>query len=253
MLLCSLFAAHVQAAEPLRLVGDDFCPYNCDAASGKPGYVVEVLEEIFVGHVSAVEYQMRPWSRAVRMVTNGDADILLANTYNSAPDPHLQLVMGEDSTCFLTRRDTRWRFTDMADLYQQRLGVIQGYHYDSGGPLDQHLRSSNPLVYLAKGESPLRSLLLMLTQQRLDVVLENCNVLTTKVSKMNLGPRTQIVGKLPGYRADLHIAFSPADPEATRLMNRVREGLADMRRTGRLAAILQRYSVPDWEQTAATP
>lgn len=253
VLLCSLFAAHVQAAEPLRLVGDDFCPYNCDAANGKPGYIVEVLEEIFATQGIAVKYQIKPWSRAVRMVAKGNADILLANTYNSAPDPRLQLVMGEDSTCFLTRSDVSWRFTDMADLYRQRLGVIQGYHYDSDGPLDQHLRSNNPLVYQAKGESALRSLLLMLMQERVDLVLDNCNVLKAKVSKMDLGQRTQITGVLPGYRADLHIAFSPADPEATHLMNIVREGVADMRRTGRLAAILQRYSVTDWEQTATTP
>lgn len=253
VLFCSLFAAHVQATEPLRLVGDDFCPYNCDAASGKPGYIVEVLEEIFAAQGVAVKYQIKPWSRAMRMVAKGDADVLLANTYNSAPDPQLQLVMGEDSTCFLTRSDASWRFTDMADLYRQRFGVIQGYHYDSGGPLDQHLRSNNPLVYQAKGESPLRSLLLMLMQKRVDLVLENCNVLRNKVNKMKVGSLTQIAGVLPGYRADLHIAFSPADPDATRLMNIVREGVADMRRTGRLAAILQRYSVPDWEQTATTP
>ena len=56
VLLCSLFAAHVQAAEPLRLVGDDFCPYNCDASNGKPGYIVEVLEEIFATQGIAVKY-----------------------------------------------------------------------------------------------------------------------------------------------------------------------------------------------------
>lgn len=250
LLTSCLFSASVVAAEPIRLVGDEFCPYNCDPASGKPGYMVEVLEEIFAAQGLTINYRLKPWSRAVQVVANGGAHVLLANTYNSAPDKRLQLVMGEDSTCFLTRHTDPWRFTDVTALQQHRIGVIQGYHYDAGGPLDQYLRSNHPQVYLAKGELPLRGLMSMLLQERIDLVLDNCNVLKRKVSKMDIAEQTRLAGTLPGYHADLHIAFSPADPDAEQLMALVRDGLAELRRNGRLAAILQTYNVNDWQREA---
>lgn len=250
LLTSCLFSASVVAAEPIRLVGDEFCPYNCDPASGKPGYMVEVLEEILAAQGLTINYRLKPWSRAVQVVANGGAHVLLANTYNSAPDKRLQLVMGEDSTCFLTRHTDPWRFTDVTALQQHRIGVIQGYHYDAGGPLDQYLRSNHPQVYLAKGELPLRGLMSMLLQERIDLVLDNCNVLKRKVSKMDIAEQTRLAGTLPDYHADLHIAFSPADPDAEQLMALVRDGLAELRRNGRLAAILQTYNVNDWQREA---
>ncbi|WP_218276603.1 ABC transporter substrate-binding protein, partial [Pseudomonas sp. HMWF032] len=247
LLTSCLCSTSVVAAEPIRLVGDEFCPYNCDPASGKPGYMVEVLEEIFAAQGLTINYRLKPWSRAVQVVANGGAQILLANTYNSAPDKRLQLVMGEDSTCFLTRHTDPWRFTDIAALQQHHIGVIQGYHYDAGGPLDQYLRSNHPQVYQAKGELPLRSLMSMLLQKRIDLVLDNCNVLKRKVSKMGIAHLTRLAGVLPGYRANLHIALSPADPHAAERLEMLRTGLNELRRNGRLAQILQRYSVNDWQ------
>ena len=250
LLISWMVSAPALAAEPIRLVGDEFCPYNCDPASGKPGYMVEVLEEILAAQGLTLSYRLKPWSRAVQVVANGGAQILLANTYNSAPDKRLQLVMGEDSTCFLTRRTYTWHYSDISELQQHRLGAIQSYHYDSGGPLDQYLRSNHPQVYLAKGELPLRSLMSMLLQERIDLVLDNCNVLKRKVSKMGIAEQTRQAGTLPDYRADLHIAFSPADPDAEQLMAQVRDGLAELRRNGRLAEILKAYNVNDWQREA---
>jgi polar amino acid transport system substrate-binding protein len=248
LLASCLLSSQLLATEPVRLVGDEFCPYNCDPASGKPGYMVEVLEEIFAAQGMTINYRLKPWSRAVHVVANGGAQILLANTYNSAPNKRLQLVMGEDSTCFLARNNYTWHYSDIPELQQHRLGAIQSYHYDSGGPLDQYLRSNHPQVYLAKGELPLRSLMSMLLQERIDLVLDNCNVLKRKVSKMDIAKQTRLAGTLPDYHADLHIAFSPADPDAEQLMALVRDGLAELRRNGRLAEILKAYNVNDWQR-----
>lgn len=247
VLACSLLTAQLLTAEPLRLVGDDFCPYNCETSTDNPGYLVEVLEAIFAAQGIGVTYQLKPWSRAVHMVSKGEAHILLANTYQSAPDPQLQLVMGEDSTCFLARSNFAWQYSTHTDLHQQRLGVIQGYHYDSNGPLDQYLNSNPALVYRAKGELPLRNLMAMLLEERIDLVLDNCNVLKRKVSKLGIAHLTRVAGVLPGYRANLHIAFSPADPLAPERLELVRSGLNELRRNGRLAQILQRYAVDDWQ------
>lgn len=250
---CCLLSTPVLAADPVRMVGDEFCPYNCDPTSGKPGYMVEVLKEIFAAQGIPATYRLKPWSRAVQVVTKGEAQILLANTYNSAPDKRLQLVMGEDSTCFLARNDYAWHYHDIAELQRHRVGVIQGYHYDSGGTLDQYLRSKSPQVYQAKGELALRSLMSMLLQERVDLVLDNCNVLKRKVQKMGIASSTRLAGTLPDYHADLHVAFSAADPRADHLLNLAREGLAELRRTGRLAQILSDYSVDDWQPNAVPP
>jgi polar amino acid transport system substrate-binding protein len=234
------------AGQALRLVGDDFCPYNCDVRSDQQGYMIDLLREVFAAQGIAVEYRMVPWSRAIRMVKQGDAEVLIANTENSSPAPELQLLLGEDSTCFFTRIDSAWRYSDLDDLKRQRLSVIQGYHYDGKGPLDAHINSGNALVHFASGETALHGSLSMLQKGRVDVVLENCNVGRYNIRKLGLEQELQSAGQLPGYRAGLYVNFSPAQTQSAQWLEQLRAGVETMRSSGQLALLLDKYAVSDW-------
>jgi polar amino acid transport system substrate-binding protein len=232
----------------LRLVGDDFCPYNCMADGEQQGYMIDLLREVFATHDIQVDYRTVPWSRSIRMVSQGSAEVLIANTENSSPAPQLQLLLGEDSTCFFARVDSGWKFSDLEDLQQQRIGVIQGYHYDGEGPLDAFINSGSSLVHFANGEFALPGNLSMLSKGRLDVVLENCNVGRYNIRKMGLEQELHAAGQLPGYSDGLYVTFTPAAEQSTQWLEQLRTGVEQMRSSGQLAALLEKYSVKDWVQ-----
>jgi polar amino acid transport system substrate-binding protein len=244
------FGYPAHSGETLRLVGDDFCPYNCGAAGAQQGYMVDLLREIFAAHGIQVEYRTVPWSRAIHMVSRGDAEVLIANTEHNTPAVDLQLLLGEDSTCFFARVDSGWNFSDLEDLKQQRIGVIQGYHYDDQGPLDAHIQSGSGLVHFANGEFALYGNLSMLDKGRLDVVLENCNVGHYNIRKLGLEQQLHSAGQLPGYRAGLYVSFSPAKPQSVLRLEQLRTGLNGMRSSGQLASLLEKYAVSDWAEAS---
>jgi polar amino acid transport system substrate-binding protein len=254
LLTLLLPGAPVLAEQSLRLVGDEFCPYNCEAEGQKQGYMIDLLREVFAAQGFEVEYRTVPWSRAIRMVQGGDAEVLIANTEHNTPAADLQLLLGEDSTCFFTRADSAWRYSDMQDLQQQRLGVIQGYHYDDTGPLDAHIKSGSSLVHIASGETALQNSLSMLQKGRIDVVPENCNVGRYNIRKLGLEQQLHSAGQLPGYRAGLYVSFSPALAQSLQWLEQLRAGVEAMRSSGQLALLLEKYAVNDWveAQVAST-
>jgi polar amino acid transport system substrate-binding protein len=243
-----LFGGPLQA-EPLVLVGDDFCPYNCEDSGNYQGYMVDLLTRIYSEQGYQVEYHLTPWSRALQMVRSGSADILLANTSANSPDPALAYVLGEDSTCFFTRADTQWRYSDLASLQAMRLGVIQDYHYDDIGPLDEYIRGNiedHSKVVSAKGPHALSNNFRMLVAKRLDVVLENCNVGSSALRRLDLAAKVIPAGNMSGYRDDLHVSFAPANPQSAARMQLLKEGVERLRANKQLAPILDKYAVRDW-------
>ena len=44
-----------------------------------------------------------------------------------------------------------------------------------------------------------------------------------------------------------NIAFSPPLPESPKLANQLSKGIADLRRSGRLQSVLERYGLRDWK------
>jgi len=55
----------------LLVLSDPWCPYNCQPDSDKPGYVVEMLREIFPPPTWQLKYQIVPWDRALQQVREG--------------------------------------------------------------------------------------------------------------------------------------------------------------------------------------
>lgn len=49
ILAVSIFSlsTQVKAEEVITLVADEWCPYNCVPNSEKPGYAIEIAQEIF--------------------------------------------------------------------------------------------------------------------------------------------------------------------------------------------------------------
>ncbi|MEQ1790535.1 MAG: hypothetical protein ABL857_08835, partial [Rickettsiales bacterium] len=47
ILVTPLTNAHAAEQTTINIVADEWCPFNCDPESDKPGYVIELAKEIF--------------------------------------------------------------------------------------------------------------------------------------------------------------------------------------------------------------
>jgi polar amino acid transport system substrate-binding protein len=127
------------------------------------------------------------------------------------------------------------------------IGAIRGYEY--GGRLTEqiHAYGEDPTrVQLLAGDDALEKNLRKLVAGRVDLVPEDSNRLHLVIRDLGLADAIEILHE---DEPDLHyIAFSPANPKSPAYASILNEGVARLRASGRLRAILDRYGLEDWEQ-----
>jgi polar amino acid transport system substrate-binding protein len=239
-------------ATELRVIGDNWCPYNCAPEAPQRGYMVDMLSRIF-GTEPTFSYTLEPWPRAIKMVTQGERDLLLATTPTPNTERGLLLSnpIGVDRPCFFVRRDSPWRYSTIDDLRTQSLGVVQDYQYDGGGPIDtlisDYRKSKNPLLELSYGvDAPLSSFR-KLAVGRTDVVIENENVGRHLLTQLDMHKQIEQVGCASHFVGTLHIGVSRHLKDGDKLVTRINKGITQMRNSGELGAVLKSYSVADWQ------
>lgn len=238
----------------LVMVGDNWCPYNCEPQAPQRGYMVDVLEKVLAPYFT-LTYQLKPWSRAVTMVESGEAQILIATPSTTLQKIVPSAPMGVDQSCFFVRKGNPWRYKRLSDLNAVRLGVVQDYRYDDNGPLDSLIagyRNRNDVrLETAVGENALESNFRKLKAGRMDVVVENENVGRYMVQTLKLDDSVDFAQCANHHVATTHVAVSSKRADAKQILSIINNGVAELRRNGTLNTILKAYGMVDWQPTKA--
>lgn len=248
LILCVVSFSGVHApAESLTFRSDYYCPYVCDPQSTSPGYMVEILQNIFTKEGIPVEVKITNWVRAIKDTRHNNAQGLIGTSRGDAPDLIYPLKpLGVMKPAFFTYKDSLWSYDGRHSIVNSRIGVINGYWY--GEDLDRLLRARHSSFVPFSGEHPLEQILKMSQTKRLDAFIENIVVLNYALEKNKI-PATEFkhVGWVTTSDPYLYIAFSAKNPKShvyTRLLDK---GIEELRRSGHLRRILNKYNVEDWE------
>lgn len=237
-------------AESLMLVADSWCPYNCAEGSTAPGYLIEIATEALALSNFSIIYEEMNWTRAIHQVKTGKAQGLVGAVLAEVPDfifPRHWLGIAPNA--YFTLSDSFWKPTDKDAFADVRLGVTRDYDY--GGALqpwiDTHKDTS--LVQEAQGTDALATNLQKLLYRRIDVLVDEKMTVMLKAKEMGMERQIRLAGVDPVRPAEdrVYIAFSPAlsrSPEYAAALDR---GVEMLRENGRLAAILKKYDIDDWE------
>lgn len=238
-------------AQDLVFAADEWCPYNCEPDAALPGLVVEVIAEVFGAEGMSTAYRVLPWARAIAEARAGTYVGIIGAGRTEAPDfvfPATSAFLACDAFYVVPGSD--WSFDGLESLAGRRLGVIRDYSY---GPLFEtyiRIHEHDPeRVFMATGEAPLPRLVQMLRAGRLDVVVENRNVMAWLLKGQGEQPPLREAGTVA--QAEVFVAFSPADPRSARLAGIFDRGVQRLQESGRLAEISARYGILDPAVTAA--
>ena len=88
LMMLSVFILLPATAFPdtILLKSDTWCPYNCALDAKLPGYTIEVAKRIFEKAGHKFKYEVVPWSRALKLVKEGDITAIVGVTRNEAPE-----------------------------------------------------------------------------------------------------------------------------------------------------------------------
>jgi len=100
-------------------------------------------------------------------------------------------------------------------------------------------------VELIGGDTALEMNLKKLLVGRIDTTMDAGPVLAYKLMQLKLGDKVELAGSVDP--TENFIAFSPVNPKSREYAAILDRGIAEMRASGRLGQILQRYGVKDWK------
>lgn len=246
LVLLGVLLAPAARADIITLRADEWCPYNCAETSDRPGYAVEIAREVFGRAGLRVEYRTMAWPRVLQECRRGLVTGVIGAARAEVPDfVFPQEPVAVTDITFVVKKGSAWRYDGPASLEKVKIGGILGYSYD--GPVGDYVHAharDDRRVELIGGDSALEMNLKKLLAGRIDVTMDAGPVLAYKLMQLKLGDRVELAGSVDP--TENFIAFSPANPNSRTYADILDKGIAELRASGRLAEILQRYGVRDW-------
>ena len=233
--------------ESITLRADQWCPYNCDPKSDKPGYMIEVAKSIFEPQGYQIDYATTNWPRAISEARKGVFTGIVGASKSDAPDfIYPDVPLGVNKSCFYVKKDNLWTYKGTPSLSTVTLGVIRDYTY--GEPLDSYIKDNtknSQKIDVVGGDKPLDTNIKKLLVGRIGAIIENHFVMIYKASQApEASQNIKQVGCIEPD--DLFIGFSPAQKNSKKYARLISEGLKAMRNNGKLKEILIKYGLSDW-------
>jgi len=252
LLLASGHSSRAEISAPanyndrITITAEIWCPYACQPGARQPGILVEIVQEIFEQEGITVDYHLLPWRRALMETESGGSDGILGvvkgNRGTLLLDEH---GMGVDETVIVVRKDSNFTYSEPESLDSLRLGVIINYTYDNNGELDSYLversRKQDRIVTIYRDE-PIKSLIKLLSGNRIDGFLENRQVTNYEGNRLNFKDHIQIIST--GLSDTIHVGFTPNN-RGRRNLDIYNRGLARMLKSGKVEEIVKKYDLEE--------
>lgn len=240
-----LFSVMLSFADQITIVGDAWPPYNTETPDKDPGYAVEIAKEAFSKKGHTVKYEIVPWTRALDGTVSGKYTGAIGAFDGDVKGGVLpEESIGINQNTFFTKKGEAWKFTGIPSLEGKQLGLIKDYTYDKGA-FDAWAAKSKTVQW-ASGEGPLLMNLKKMGSGRIDILLEDPNVVHYVAKQNGMDGQIQEVGALSANNP-IFIAFSPSNPKSKEYAKILSDGIKEMRKSGQLKTILAKYNVKDWK------
>lgn len=233
------------AADTIRLRADEWCPYNCEPGSDRPGYMIEIAQEALGRAGHQVDYATLNWQRSVEETRQGRFEAIVGAVTDEAPDFVFPVPLGRNRDGYAMRRGATFDPSAVEPLRDLAVGAIRGYEYRGavGAYIDRYGDDARRVQLLA-GDDALPQNLRKLVAGRVDLIVDDVNRLHTLITGMDIRDQVEIV--FEDESDAVFIAFSPANPRSGDYAEQLSSGVEELRASGRLREILARYGLVDW-------
>lgn len=240
------FLSPVVMAETISLRADLWCPYTCDPNSDRPGFMIEIAREIFEPAGMKIDYQNLNWARAITEAREGKVSGIVGAAHADAPDfifPKMYSAL--NSNFIWAHKKSIFNYKNVSSLEGKKVGVINSYSY--GEEIDKYVLEKNPSYIVVSGEDALLKMVKMTEAGRLNAFVENPFVLNFLLKDYpHLQNQFVPVSKNVVLDQKLFIAFSPKKAESSKLAEMMTKGMGQLRKSGKLKKILDKYGLKDW-------
>ncbi|MNJ98451.1 Bacterial extracellular solute-binding protein, family 3 [compost metagenome] len=232
----------------ITIRSDYWCPYICDPHSSRPGYMVEAVKAIFEKQGYQVDFKVTNRARAIKEVRKNKINALLGGHKDHKGFIVPTKSVGSVSNYLFAKPTAFWSYKNGSSIKGKRIGIINGYSY--GNEIDQLIRSHPDSFVVISGERPLKQILKMMEADRLDGFIENPAVLKYLLGSLHKSLETyKIASANLATESLVYLSFAPMHPQSELYSSVFSKGMIQLRKTGELRQILEKYGMKDWEET----
>ena len=225
-------------ADKLIAVQNPWPPYLSPDLEGQ-GLSGQIVREALRRQGHELEIRFLPWARALRMVKNGGADLLVAAWWTQERSEYLRFSEPyvQNNLKFIKRKNDDFEFEGLQSLSGKRLGLVRSYGYG-----DQLTNAKN---YHKVENLDLLANIRMLLAGRIDLTLEDELVARYIMSEDNPALlKTVAFTKSALSSKPLYVASGLSHPKNIEYVAAFNRGLKSMREDGTLDRYLQQLSAP---------
>ncbi|HEY9103247.1 substrate-binding periplasmic protein [Chitinimonas sp.] len=237
LLLC-LAAGQAEAADPPLVLGNGEWPPYYGEKLPRQGADSTIVREAFALAGIEVSYRFYPWAQVLAQAQSLH-EIVGGVGWADKPEYHADFWISEPTSThqmvLFQRSDYSWHWHTLEDLRGKRIGLINGYDYPE--PLLAMIRAKEvEASWVSGGEICIR----MLAAGRIDYYPEDKAVGNLLINKV-LGDKRILLNTngVPISEDSLHLLLGKSLPGSAELMARFNAGLAELKASGRHAAIVE--------------
>lgn len=241
-----VMSAAAIGAESIRLRADAWMPYNGDPKDAKPGFSLDITRAALEPHGITLDYQIMPWARAIKELEAGNIDAVIGSFGDELAGMFVPSEsVGQATTDVIVLADSTWKFAGVPSLDAVKVGFPRGYTYAED--IDKYLAANaKKNVMEVGGDGPLVQARALLERKRIDAFIEGEQVFMWGLSQEQKAQYK--VGGTVVPAKDIFVAFSPKAAQGKRWAELLGKGIADLRSSGKLKAILAAYGMSDWKK-----
>jgi polar amino acid transport system substrate-binding protein len=237
------------AAEQLTFTSGDWRPYifeeNGTIDSKTPGFSIEVVNTVFVKMGHDIVYATAPFLRQIRNVEQGKNVALVGVYREEAPNLIFpEEPIGMTRNCFYVKKDSNWKYEGVDNLSEVTIAVIGGYTY---GEIDDYIASINSNIMSLKGNEAdmMHRLTRLVDVDRATAFVQDVAVTEYFLKTEGMQGRYRAAGCMEAIPSML--GFAPNDSRTAGFVKDFDRQLVQMRASGELKQILDKYGISDWK------
>jgi len=242
LILCFIISSSITHAQTIKVAAIDWCPQICVDKS-RAGYTVDLIKKIYQGSEYTLQIDIFPWSRAIKYVTEGKYDALLAPAKKEAP--HLifpRFGVGSQRMCFFTSIKDPWEFDGEQSLANKQVGIAFDTSIEE---LNEYIeKHPEQFQFQPYHERYVAQSAKKVMKGRVDAFLFTKN--TTMLELKNAGLEKSIRSAGCVSQAEIYLAFTANKKKSEEVANAVRffeNRLAHLTKSGYIDKLYQQYAI----------
>ncbi|MEH6450412.1 MAG: transporter substrate-binding domain-containing protein [Oleispira sp.] len=228
-------------AEPIVLAaaGDPW-PVLLNPDTKQQGLLVELARKAYRTQGYELEIIFVPWSRAMVMIQQKRADLLIGAWYSDERNNYLMYSEAIFSSAIrlLKPKHSSFEYTDLSSLQGLRVGTILSYQYD-----EEFLTDAS--IVRITSDSLLNNIHNLIAG-RIDLTLDDHYVVNHMLDKHieDWENKLSLVDN-PLIAKKLYLAANRSNPKHKTIIEAFNLGLAQLKKDGRYEKIVQSYNLED--------